>query len=61
MEAILLAPFVFNDVTFTRLPKSLLTLPKIEAIYYSDGTSKENYEELKKAYGDKLKPKRQPK
>ena len=48
-----------NNVRFARLPKSLLTLPKIEAIYYDGvGMSKEDYETLKKEYGDKLKPKK---
>lgn len=50
------------DVNFERLPKSLLTLPKLEVIY-CDGREmkKEHYEALKKAYGDKLKPRREPK
>jgi Leucine-rich repeat (LRR) protein len=48
-----------SNTTFTKLPKSLLELPKIEAIYYGgEDTSEEHYEALKKKYGDKLKPKR---
>ena len=45
-----------NEVAFSRLPKSLLTLPKLEVIY-CDGREmeKEHYEALKKAYGNKLK------
>jgi hypothetical protein len=51
-----------NNVRFARLPKSLLTLPKIETLYYDgNGLSKEDYETLKKEYGDKLKPKREKK
>jgi Leucine rich repeat len=51
-----------TGVSMTRLPKSLLTLPKIETIYYNgNGLSKEDYEALKKEYGDKLKPKREKK
>jgi len=51
-----------NNVKFARLPKSLLTLPKIETIYYDGrGMSKDDYETLKKEYGDKLKPKREKK
>ena len=51
-----------NNVRFDRLPKSLLTLPKIEVIYYDGkGMSKDDYEALKKEYGDKLKPKREKK
>ncbi len=48
-----------TNITMTRLPKSLLTLPKIETIYYDGkGMSKDDYEALKKEYGDKLKAKR---
>lgn len=48
-----------KNTTFTKLPKSLLELPKIEAIYYGgEDVSEKHYEALKKAYGDKLKPKR---
>ena len=50
-----------GNTTMTRLPKSLLTLPKIEVIYYNgNGMSKEDYETLKKEYGDKLKARREP-
>ncbi len=48
-----------TNVTLMRLPKSMLTLPKIEAVYYDGkGLSKDDYETLKKALGDKLKAKR---
>lgn len=51
-----------TKIEMTRLPKSLLTLPKIEVIYYDgNGLSKEDYDALKKEYGDKLKPKREKK
>jgi Leucine-rich repeat (LRR) protein len=49
----------FSNVTLLRLPKSMLTLPKIEAVYYDgNGMDKDDYETLKKTLGDKLKPKR---
>jgi Leucine-rich repeat (LRR) protein len=48
--------------TLSRLPKSMLELPKIEAIYYDgEGMNKEDYATLKKALGDKLKPRREKK
>ena len=48
-----------TNATLPRLPKSLLTLPKIEAIYFSgNGMSKEDYETLKTKLGEKLKAKR---
>jgi hypothetical protein len=48
-----------SGVTFQRLPKSLLNLPKIEAVYYDgEGMSKEDYAALKEKLGDKLKSKR---
>ena len=50
-----------SNVTLVSLPKSMLTLPKIEVVYYDGkGMSKEDYETLKKALGDKLKEKREP-
>ena len=44
-----------------RLPKSLLTLPKIEAVYLREnsGLSKEDYALLKEKLGTKLKPTRE--
>jgi Leucine rich repeat len=43
-------------VTLNRLPRSLLTLPKIEAVYYEGrGMSKEDFATLKSKLGDKLK------
>jgi hypothetical protein len=46
-------------VTLPCLPKSLLTLPKIEAVYFDGkGMRPEDYETLKKALGEKLKAKR---
>jgi hypothetical protein len=51
--------FEMTNVTLPRLPKSLLTLPKIEAVYYDGrGMSKEDYATLKEKLGDKLKAKR---
>jgi hypothetical protein len=48
-----------SQVTLPCLPKSLLTLPKIEAVYFDGkGMSPEDYERLKKALGEKLKAKR---
>jgi hypothetical protein len=47
-------------VTFLRLPKSLLNLPKIEVVYYDgEGMSEEDYATLKAKLGDKLKPVRE--
>jgi hypothetical protein len=49
-----------SNVTLKRLPKSMLELPKIEAVYYDGkGLSKEDYDKLKKALGDKLKARRE--
>ncbi|WP_020475737.1 leucine-rich repeat domain-containing protein [Zavarzinella formosa] len=46
----------FSEVSMTRLPKSMLNMPKIETIYFSGkGLSKEDYALLKKKLGDKLK------
>jgi len=51
-----------SNVTLPKLPKSMLELPKIEAVYYDGkGMSKDDYEKLKKALGDKLKAKREKK
>jgi hypothetical protein len=48
-----------SNVTLLRLPKSMLTLPKIEVIYFDGkGMSKEDYATLKEKLGDKLKSKR---
>ena len=48
-----------SNSTLPRLPKSLLTLPKIEAVYFDGrGMSKDDYETLKNKLGDKLKAKR---
>ena len=45
-----------SKVTLPRLPRSMLNLPKIEAVYYDGkGMSKDDYETLKKALGAKLK------
>jgi hypothetical protein len=45
-----------SNATLNRLPGSLLTLPKIEAVYYDGrGMSKEDYAILKDRLGDKLK------
>jgi Leucine-rich repeat (LRR) protein len=42
-----------------RLPKSMLTLPKIEEVYFNgNGLSKEDFDSLKTALGSKLKNKR---
>jgi hypothetical protein len=42
-----------------RLPKSMLTLPKIEVVYYTgNGLSKEEFDTLKNALGAKLKSRR---
>jgi hypothetical protein len=44
------------NVALPRLPKSLLNLPKIEAVYYDgEGTNKEHYAALKEKLGDKLR------
>ena len=44
--------------TLKRLPKSMLTLPKIEVVYFNgNGLDKADYETLKKKLGDKLKVK----
>ena len=51
-----------TNITMLRLPKSILELPKIETVYYDGkGMNKDDYEALKKALGDKLKPKREKK
>ena len=43
-------------ITLNRLPRSLLTLPRIESVYYQGrGMSKEDYATLKNRLGDKLK------
>jgi len=43
-------------VTLNCLPRSLLTLPKIETVYYEgQGMNKEDYATLKNSLGDKLK------
>jgi hypothetical protein len=43
-------------ITLNRLPSSLLTLPKIETVYYEGrGMSKEDFVTLKQVLGDKLK------
>jgi|GEM_PF-5016839 len=48
-----------TGATLPRLPASMLTLPKIEVIYFDGrGMSKEDYGALKMKLGDKLKPKR---
>jgi hypothetical protein len=48
-----------TNCTLPRLPKSLLTLPKIEAVYFDGrGMSKEDYETLKNSLGGKLKARR---
>jgi hypothetical protein len=48
-----------SNVHLPRLPRSMLTLPMIETVYYNGkGMSPDDYEMLKKAYGDKLKPRR---
>jgi Leucine-rich repeat (LRR) protein len=48
-----------SDTTLLRLPKSLLSLPKIETIYYDgEGMSKADYATLKEKLGDKLKSSR---
>lgn len=48
-----------TNATLARLPKSLLTLPKIETVYYDGrGLSKEDYDALKEKLGAKLEPKR---
>ena len=50
------------DLTYAklnRLPKSMLALPKIEAVYYNgNGMDPKDFETLKKTLGDKLKAKR---
>ena len=49
-----------TNVTLPRLPKSMLTLPKIEVIYFDgQGMSKEDYATLKEKLGDKLKSRRE--
>ncbi len=51
-----------TNVTLPRLPKSLLSLPKVETVYYDGrGMSKEDYAILKQKLGDKLKAKREKK
>lgn len=48
-----------SKVVLPRLPRSMLTLPKLEAMYYDGkGMSADDYAALKKALGDKLKPQR---
>lgn len=43
--------------TLNRLPMTMLTLPSIEKVYYDGaGMTKEEYEKLKKTYGNKLSP-----
>ena len=45
-----------TNSTLTRLPTSLMALPKIETVYYDGrGLSKEDYATLQKKLGDKLK------
>jgi len=42
-----------------RLPKSMLTLPRIEVVYFNgNGLSKEEFDTLKSTLGDKLKNRR---
>lgn len=42
-----------------RLPKSMLTLPRIEVVYFNgNGLSKEDFDTLKSTLGDKLKNRR---
>jgi Leucine-rich repeat (LRR) protein len=49
-----------SDATLNRLPRSLLTLPKIETVYFEgDGLSKEDFATLQKSLGSKLKPRRE--
>jgi hypothetical protein len=49
-----------TNSTLPRLPKSLLTLPKIETVYFDGrGMSKEDYETLKARLGSKLKARRE--
>lgn len=49
-----------TNSTLSRLPKSLLALPKIETVYYDGrGLGKRDYDTLKEKLGDKLKPKRE--
>lgn len=48
-----------SSANLRRLPKSLLTLPKIETVYYDGkGMSKADYDTLKFTLGSKLKLKR---
>lgn len=48
-----------SDATLTRLPRSLLSLPKIEAVYYSGRKmKKEDFVTLKNKLGEKLKKSR---
>lgn len=50
-----------SNISLPKLPKSMLNLPKIEVVYYDGkGMGSEDYETLKKALGDKLKEKREP-
>jgi hypothetical protein len=45
-----------SQITLNRLPSSLLTLPKIETVYFEGrGMSKEDFDILKSKLGDKLK------
>ena len=44
--------------TLSRLPKSMLAMPKIEVVYFNGrGMDPADYETLKKQLGDKLKAK----
>jgi Leucine-rich repeat (LRR) protein len=48
--------------TLNRLPKSMLTLPNIETVYFDGrGMSKDDYETLKTSLGAKLKARREKK
>jgi Leucine-rich repeat (LRR) protein len=45
-----------SNITLNRLPSSLLTLPKIETVYYEGrGMNKEDFATIKNKLGDKLK------
>lgn len=49
-----------SGTTMTRLPASMLSLPKIEVVYYAGkGMPPEDFAKLKAALGDKLKGNRQ--
>jgi hypothetical protein len=51
-----------SKVTLPKLPRSMLNLPNIEAVYYDGkGMSPDDYATLKKVLGDKLKPTREGK